>query len=165
MKYKSIGLVMRHLLLALVCCAAGSAVRAQTTNDGTDPSANVSGKSAVTSTLDQARTAPLKEALGQDKPSLSIKPGLLTEVGTGRPVGEGVRVLSVPPKCSPKHNSLDCATDTNQVGQKENVSNRVRNSVIGEVGAARATTEGSGKAKEQATCTPAPGKLTCEPGK
>ncbi len=84
-------------------------------------------------------------------------------VSVGSPVGEGVRVLRAPSGCTPKTNSLDCVQDSSDAGQGANVSGRVRNSVIGEVGAGRATTEGAGGAQRQQACTPKPGELSCTP--
>ncbi len=123
----------------------------------------VTGKTAVSTTLNDAKpalTTPVVRPLARP---LGIRDGLITEVGSGRPVSEGSRILRLPGKCSPKTNSLDCVADAAPTPTGANVSSRVRNSVIGEVGAGRAATEGSGKAKSKATCTPQAGKLTCEP--
>ena len=94
--------------------------------------------------------------------ALGVRDGLITQVGSGRPVAEGSRVLRLPGKCTPKTNSLDCVNEAGQAPTGANVSSRVRNSVIGEVGAGRAATEGAGTVKRKDTCTPQPGKLTCE---
>lgn len=92
--------------------------------------------------------------------NLGPRPAVVT-VG-GRAAGDGTRVLKAPAACTPKTNSLDCVAETGQAGQGANVSSRVRNSVIGEVGAGRATTEGAGAAKREGPCTPQAGKLTCD---
>jgi len=92
-----------------------------------------------------------------------VRDGLVTEVGSGRPVGEGARVLSLPGQCTPKTNQLDCVEQTRNGAGGADVSGRVRKGVIGEVGAGRAATEGAGSVRGSTTCTPAPGKLTCEP--
>jgi hypothetical protein len=92
-----------------------------------------------------------------------VRDGLVTEVGSGRPVGEGARVLSLPGQCTPKTNQLDCVEQTRTGAGGADVSGRVRKGVIGEVGVGRAATEGAGSVQGSSTCTPAPGKLTCEP--
>jgi hypothetical protein len=92
--------------------------------------------------------------------NLGPRPAVVT-VG-GRAAGDGTRVLKAPAACTPKTNSLDCVAETGQAGQGANVSSRVRNSVIGEVGAGRAATEGAGAAKREGPCTPQAGKLTCD---
>lgn len=94
--------------------------------------------------------------------TLAPRPGLVTVVGSGAAAGEGTRALRPPPACTPKTNSLDCVADGAQAGQGANVSSKVRNSVIGEVGAGRATTEGGGGVKREGACTPLPGKLSCD---
>jgi hypothetical protein len=98
-------------------------------------------------------------------PAVPAAPAVTTPavqpVTVGAPVGEGVRVMRAPAACTPKTNSLDCVQDSSEAGQGANVSGRVRNSVIGEVGAGKATTEGAGGAQRQATCTPKPGELSC----
>jgi hypothetical protein len=76
---------------------------------------------------------------------------------------DAVRIMRVPAACTPKTNSLDCVQDSTQPGQGANVEGRVRNSVMGEVGTGKATTEGGGGAKRQQACTPKPGELTCTP--
>jgi hypothetical protein len=86
---------------------------------------------------------------------------VLVEAGTGAAVGEGSRVLKVPGACTPKTNSLDCVADAGPSAQGANVSSRVRNSVIGEVGAGRGATEGGGNLKREGACTPLPGQLSC----
>jgi hypothetical protein len=91
---------------------------------------------------------------------LGPRPAVVT-VG-GRAAGDGTRVLKAPAACTPKTNSLDCVAETGQAGQGANVSSRVRNSVIGEVGAGRAATEGAGAARREGPCTPQAGKLTCD---
>ncbi|TAK78835.1 MAG: hypothetical protein EPO12_11885 [Aquabacterium sp.] len=124
----------------------------------TTPAAN-SARNTSTSTLTDVQSSSVRRLTGTRDP-------VVGDVGTGRAIGDGSRVLRVPGKCDPKTNSLDCVTDSNAAQSGgANVSNRVRNSVIGEVGSGRSATEGSGKTKGQATCTPAPGQLSCEPGK
>ncbi|RZI81216.1 MAG: hypothetical protein EOP38_20055 [Rubrivivax sp.] len=133
-----------------------------TTDESTQPPA-VAAKSAAVNSVGESLGSPAERAL---RPSsidpLASRSGLITQTGTGRPVSEGVRVLRLPGKCSPKTNSLDCVAEAGQAPTGANVSSRVRNSVIGEVGAGRAATEGSGTVKRKDTCTPQPGKLTCE---
>lgn len=92
-----------------------------------------------------------------------VRDGLVTEVGSGRPVGEGARVLNLPSPCTPKTNQLDCVEQTRNGATGADVSGRVRKGVIGEVGAGRAATEGAGQVQGNTSCTPALGKLTCEP--
>lgn len=124
----------------------------------TTPAATAA-RNTSTSTLTEVQSSAVRRLTG-------TRDGVVNDVGTGRAVGDGSRVLRVPGKCDPKTNSLDCVTDSNAAQSGgANVSNRVRNSVIGEVGSGRSATEGSGKTKGQETCTPAPGKLTCEGGK
>jgi hypothetical protein len=82
-------------------------------------------------------------------------------VTVGAPVGEGVRVMRAPAACTPKTNSLDCVQDSSEGAQGANVAGRVRNSIIGEVGAGKATTEGAGGAQRQQACTPKLGELSC----
>lgn len=118
---------------------------------------STAGKNAAVKTLDDARQLPIKQATGQGRPAAGSGDGPIT-----RPTAEGSRVLAAPGKCAPKTNSLDCVAEDGQAPKGANVSDRVRNSVIGEVGAGRAATEGGGKAKEQTTCTPVDGKLTCK---
>ena len=161
--------VLQPMLLAGALALSGSAVWAQyqTGQESPTPESQtmpaVTGKTAVSTTLNDAQpalTTPVVRPLARP---LGIRDGLITEVGSGRPVSEGSRILRLPGKCSPKTNSLDCVADAAPTPTGANVSSRVRNSVIGEVGAGRAATEGSGKAKSKATCTPQAGKLTCEP--
>ncbi|RZL08435.1 MAG: hypothetical protein EOP40_13125 [Rubrivivax sp.] len=90
-----------------------------------------------------------------------VASSVLVEAGTGAAVGEGSRVLKVPGACTPKTNSLDCVADAGPSAQGANVSSRVRNSVIGEVGAGRGATEGGGNLKREGACTPLPGQLSC----
>ena len=123
----------------------------------------VTAKAVVSEALDEAKPDTTTTVIRPQARPLGIRDGLITEVGTGRPMAEGSRILRVPGKCSPKTNSLDCVADAGPSPTGANVSSRVRNSVIGEVGVGRAATEGGGKAKTQATCTPQAGKLTCEP--
>ncbi|MES2089846.1 MAG: hypothetical protein V4532_07705 [Pseudomonadota bacterium] len=164
--------VLQPMLLVGALALSGSAVWAQSQSptigqESPPPESQtmpaVTGKTAVSTTLDDAKpalTTPVVRPLARP---LGIRDGLITEVGSGRPVSEGSRILRLPGKCSPKTNSLDCVADAAPTPTGANVSSRVRNSVIGEVGAGRAATEGSGKAKSKATCTPQAGKLTCEP--
>ncbi|HIV70917.1 MAG TPA: hypothetical protein H9903_08315 [Candidatus Aquabacterium excrementipullorum] len=125
----------------------------------TSPAA-VSTKAAVASTLSSGSATTLQSSSGSS--SLAPRPAVVTVLGSGQSAGQGTRVLKAPSACTPKTNSLDCVTETGQAGQGANVSSRVRNSVIGEVGAGRATTEGAGAAKREGPCTPQPGKLTCD---
>jgi hypothetical protein len=121
----------------------------------------VAAKSAAVKAVEESQGTLANRAV-RDSDPLSMRGGLVTQVGTGRPVGEGSRVLRLPGKCSPKTNSLDCVAEAGQAPHGANVSSRVRNSVIGEVGAGRSATEGSGTVKRKEACTPQAGKLTCE---
>lgn len=132
-----------------------------TTPPGAPMPAGVAAKNAAVKSVDESLGAPVTRALPERDP-LSVRGGLVTHVGSGRPVSEGSRVLRLPGKCSPKTNSLDCVAEAGQAPTGANVSSRVRNSVIGEVGAGRAATEGSGTVKRKEACTPQAGKLTCE---
>ncbi|MBC7699233.1 hypothetical protein [Aquabacterium sp.] len=121
----------------------------------------VAAKNSAVKTIDQTEGTPVTRSLKQGD-ALSIRGGLMTQVGSGQPVTEGSRVLRLPGKCTPKTNSLDCVAEAGQAPTGANVSSRVRNGVIGEVGAGRAATEGGGTVKRKDTCTPAPGKLSCD---
>lgn len=162
--------LLQPMVLVGALALSGTAAWAQTFPEGqqgptpesqTMPA--VTGKTAVSTTLNDAKPALTTTVVRPLARPLGIRDGLITEVGSGRPVSEGSRILRLPGKCSPKTNSLDCVADAAPTPTGANVSSRVRNSVIGEVGAGRAATEGSGKAKSEATCTPQAGKLTCEP--
>jgi hypothetical protein len=118
-------------------------------------------RNTAAKTADQTQGTSATRALKQGDP-LSIRGGLVTQVGSGQPVAEGSRVLRLPGKCTPKTGSLDCVAEAGQASTGANVSSKVRNSVIGEVGAGRAATEGGGTVKHKEACTPAPGKLTCD---
>ncbi|CAH0355602.1 hypothetical protein [Aquabacterium sp. CECT 9606] len=158
--------------VALCCAGVSSSVWAQAsspTEGGQQPTTQsealmppgVAAKNSAVKTLDQTQGTPATRSLKQGD-ALSIRGGLITHVGSGQPVSEGSRVLRLPGKCTPKTNSLDCVAEAGQAPTGANVSSRVRNSVIGEVGAGRAATEGSGTVKRKEACTPAPGKLTCD---
>ena len=162
--------------LVLLCAGLSSAVWAQasspseggsqlpvvTTKPDPAPLApGVATRNSAVKTIDQTQGTAATRAL-KSGDALSIRGGAITQVGSGQPVSEGSRVLRLPGKCSPKTNSLDCVAEAGQAPTGANVSSRVRNSVIGEVGAGRAATEGSGTVKRQDACTPAPGKLTCD---
>lgn len=135
-------------------------VAAVPTTPTATPQSNAATQATVKALTDSKATA-IKRAVGP-KALPGVRDGLVTEAGSGRAVGEGSRVLAIPGKCTPKTNSLDCTPDSAQTSGGANVSGRVRNSVIGEVGAGKSATEGDGKAKGTQTCTPAPGKLTCD---
>lgn len=133
-----------------------------TTTTGAPMPAGVAAKNAAVKSVDESQGGtPAIRALPERDP-LSVRGGLVTQVGSGRPVSEGSRVLRLPGKCSPKTNSLDCVAEAGQAPTGANVSSRVRNSVIGEVGAGRAATEGSGNVKRKEACNPQAGKLTCD---
>ena len=169
------GLLRQFALVAPALLLAANACHAQTASapNGpplpilvTKPTPTVTPQSTAATqgavkALDDSRSAAIKQSV---KPAAipGVRDGLITEAGSGRAVGEGSRVLAIPGKCTPKTNSLDCTPDSAQTSGGANVSGRVRNSVIGEVGAGKAATEGGGKAKGEKTCTPAPGKLTCD---
>lgn len=118
--------------------------------------------------MDQVAPAPVRPAMqaplplpaGTPTPPGAASP-MVQPVTVGAPVGDGVRVMRAPAACTPKTNSLDCVQDSSEAGQGANVSGRVRNSVIGEVGMGKATTEGAGGAQRQQACTPKPGELSC----
>jgi hypothetical protein len=159
--------------LAVYCAGLSLTVSAQTASsptEGQTPSVmkseaamppGVAAKNSAVKAIDQTQGTPATRSLKQGD-ALSIRGGLITHVGSGQPVSEGSRVLRLPGKCTPKTNSLDCVAEAGQAPTGANVSSRVRNSVIGEVGAGRAATEGGGTVKRKDTCTPAPGKLTCD---
>jgi len=158
---------LRTLITAALLALAGAAAQAQTA--GPPASGAQGGDTGVTipvitkqSTGAQQGSATATGSALQPRPLPGVRGGLITEVGSGRAIGEGSRVLTVPGKCTPKAHSLDCASETAQDSGGADVSGRVRKGVIGEVGAGKATTEGAGKAQGSKTCTPAPGKLTCE---
>jgi hypothetical protein len=125
------------------------------------PAPGVAAKNTAVKVIEESQGSPVNRAIPNNV-STGVRAGLITQVGTGRPVSEGSRVLRSPGKCSPKTGSLDCVAEAGQASNGANVSSRVRNSVIGEVGAGRAATEGSGTVKRKDACTPQPGKLTCE---
>jgi len=120
--------------------------------------AGVAARNSAAKAADQSQGTPATRAVKQGDP-LSIRGGLITQVGSGQPVAEGSRVLRLPGKCTPKTGSLDCVAEAGQASTGANVSGKVRNSVIGEVGAGRAATEGSGTVKRKGACQPAPGQL------
>lgn len=121
-----------------------------------------SGRASSVRALEEGRSLSIKEASGLTKKPPGQGGSVLTEAATGAAVDEGSRVLKVPAACTPKTNSLDCVADAGQAAQGANVSSRVRNSVIGEVGAGRGATEGSGGAKREGPCTPVAGQLNCQ---
>ncbi|MGH6647903.1 hypothetical protein [Aquabacterium sp.] len=168
----------RRLLQAVMltgCGALSTAVWAQASSPNTEGGPNssitmrsdaptapgVAARNSAAKTVDQTQGTAAARAVRQGDP-LSIRGGLVTQVGSGQPVAEGSRVLRLPGKCTPKTGSLDCVAEGGQAPTGANVSSKVRNSVIGEVGAGRAATEGSGTVKRKEACTPAPGKLTCD---
>lgn len=123
------------------------------------PPAAQAGIDSSVRVLDDSRALTKEAAVpGRRAP---VGSAVLIEAGTGAAVGEGSRVLKVPGACTPKTNSLDCVADAGPSAQGANVSSRVRNSVIGEVGAGRGATEGGGNLKREGPCTPLPGQLSC----
>lgn len=161
----------RLVQISLAVCCAGLSSMAWAQETASAPASGqssfgmmppgVAAKNSAVKTIEQTQGTPATRALKQGD-ALNIRGGLITQVGSGQPVSEGSRVLRLPGKCTPKTNSLDCVAEAGQAPTGANVSSRVRNSVIGEVGAGRAATEGSGTVKRKDACTPAPGKLTCE---
>ncbi|WP_374590468.1 hypothetical protein [Aquabacterium sp.] len=158
---------LRPLITAALLALSGAAAQAQTA--GPPASGAQGGNTTVTIPVITKQTTGARQGAAtaagsalQPRPLPGVRGGLITEVGSGRAIGEGSRVLTVPGKCTPKAHSLDCASETAQDSGGADVSGRVRKGVIGEVGAGKATTEGAGKAQGSKTCTPAPGKLTCE---
>lgn len=123
-----------------------------------DSPAAVSARAAAAATLSNTGQTGAGAPAG---PVLGPLPAVVTVLGSGTS-GGGTRALKAPAACTPKTNSLDCVSESGQSGQGANVSSRVRNSVIGEVGAGRSTTQGAGAAKREGPCTPQAGKLTCE---
>jgi hypothetical protein len=79
-------------------------------------------------------------------------------VGSGRPATEGTESIKPPESCSPQPNSLACEE---KQAKAEDVSIRLRQSVISEVGAGRGATEGKGAVKSPETCEANPGALGC----
>ncbi|RZL03407.1 MAG: hypothetical protein EOP36_04730 [Rubrivivax sp.] len=167
---------LRQAVLAAGCAVLASTSWAQTASSpneggtGTSPSAmktysvtppGVAARNSAAKAAEQSPGTAATRSVKQGDP-LSIRGGLITQVGSGQPVGEGSRVLKLPGKCTPKTGSLDCVAEAGQASTGANVSGKVRNSVIGEVGAGKAATEGSGTVKRNEACTPAPGKLTCD---
>lgn len=125
------------------------------------PAGAAAARNSAARAAGQSQGAGAGRAVKQGDP-LSIRGGLITQVGSGQPVAEGSRMLKLPGKCTPKTGSLDCVAEAGQASTGANVSNKVRNNVIGEVGAGKAATEGSGSVKRKEACVPLPGKLTCE---
>ena len=163
---------------ALVAAAALSLVSmtalAQTSGGDSqlrpDTPAEAAGKNTAVKALDDTRATTLKPLTGGKKaPPLLAPPPAPVTIGGGSaapaaaatPGATPPRALALPGKCTPKAGSLDCVTDSAGSKSGEDVSGRVRTSVIGEVGAGRGATEG-GKAKGQETCTPKAGELSCE---
>ena len=172
-------LFITSLLLGLSGLVMAPCVQAQTTNPNNPnnpngepvvttptPTLSAPGAAAVNAATGLAQQ-PLATAVSRAAatPNLSVapRPPAVVQAGTGAAVSAGVRVLKAPGACTPKTNSLDCVQDSSQSGQGANVSGRVRNSVIGEVGTGQAITEGAGGAQRQKGCTPKPGELTCAP--
>jgi hypothetical protein len=167
-------LFITSLLLGLSGLVMAPCVQAQTTNPNNPngvppkgtPELTAPGAAAVNAATGLAQQ-PLATAVSRAAatPNLSVapRPPAVVQAGTGAAVSAGVRVLKAPGACTPKTNSLDCVQDSSQAGQGANVSGRVRNSVIGEVGTGQAITEGAGGAQRQQACTPKPGQLTCAP--
>lgn len=167
-------LFITSLLLGLSGLFMAPCAQAQTTNPNNPngdvptapPTLSAPGAAAVNAATGLA-VQPLATAVSRAAatPNLSVapRPPTVVQAGTGAAVSAGVRVLKAPGACTPKTNSLDCVQDSSQSGQGANVSGRVRNSVIGEVGTGQAITEGAGGAQRQQACTPKPGELTCSP--
>ena len=170
----------RLLAVSLACVAAPMAAHAQASIPSTGPievppsddrpvaapapgaqytPAAESARAAAASSLSQPANVVTPS---RGRTTLGPRPSVVTVSGSGKAAGDGTRVLKAPTACTPKTNSLDCVSEAGQAGQGANVSSRVRNSVIGEVGAGRAATEGAGAAKREGPCTPQAGKLTCE---
>ena len=167
--------LLAQLLAVSLACVAPMAVQAQASGPSTGPieyppnddrppapgaqysPAAESARAAAASSLGSPTNAALPSRAAT---TLGPRPGVVTVSG-GQAAGSGVRALKAPAACTPKTNSLDCVADTGQAGQGANVSSRVRNSVIGEVGSGRAATEGAGGAKREGPCVPQAGKLSC----
>lgn len=168
---------LARLLAVSLICAVPMAVQAQASSPTNPPidqpiddrppapgaqytPAAESTRAATSSSLSSPTTAVVPS---RGTTTLGPRPAVVTVSGSGKAAGDGsVRALKAPAACTPKTNSLDCVAETGQAGQGANVSSRVRNSVIGEVGAGRATTEGAGAARREGPCTPQAGKLTCD---
>jgi hypothetical protein len=154
-----------HTAFACAMLALAASARGQASAPSTNYPSNSDYPVPIVNKQTTGATQGAATAAGtalQPRPLPGVRGGLITEVGSGRAVGEGSRVLTVPGKCTPKAHSLDCVSETAQSSGGADVSGRVRKGVIGEVGAGKATTEGAGKAQGSKTCTPAPGKLTCD---
>lgn len=162
---------LARLVPALLLLGAAPLVQAQASSPNADvpivpftPVVTPQSTAATqgsTQSLGTAQGSAIQQAISP-KPLSGVRDGLVTQVGSGQPVGEGSRVLTVPGKCTPQPNSLDCVDDSARTPGGANVSGRVRHSVIGEVGAGQSATQGGGKAQGAQTCVPAPGKLSCQ---
>ncbi|RRS04258.1 hypothetical protein EIP75_10175 [Aquabacterium soli] len=168
--------VLARCLALSLACVAPMAVNAQASGPTTGPidippseekpaapgaqytPAAEAARAAAASSLSSPANAV---DTSRGRATLGPRPGLVTVVGADRKAGDSTRALKAPTACTPKTNSLDCVSEAGQAGQGANVSSRVRNSVIGEVGAGRAATEGAGGAKREGPCVPQAGKLTC----
>lgn len=150
--------------VALLMMAAG-ATQAQPTGALVIPP-NAPQAAVIQSLASQLQGANSARALVQ---GLSLKSlpagvdGLVAGVAGGGVGGDAVRVLNPPGQCVPRANRLDCAAPAATDVGGADVSSRLRRGVIGEVGAGRAATEGTGAPASGPACTPLPGKLTCEP--
>lgn len=170
-------LVLASLLAVSMACVVPMAVHAQASGPTTGPIETPPSEdkpaapgAQYTPAAEAARAAAASSLSSpanvvdnlRGRATLGPRPGVVTVVGSGRTAGDGTRALKAPTACTPKTNSLDCVSEAGQAGQGANVSSRVRNSVIGEVGAGRAATEGAGGAKREGPCIPQAGKLTCD---
>lgn len=169
----------RVALVGLGVALASVSASAQTTNRIAPPEPAAAAINAATAQAREPQRTAIEAALLPFTPAtvvvtpavpaatatLTPRPVVPVVVvpGTGTATADAVRVMRVPAACTPKTNSLDCVQDSTQPGQGANVEGRVRNSVMGEVGTGKATTEGGSGPKREQACTPKPGELTCTP--
>ncbi|WP_394471039.1 hypothetical protein [Roseateles sp. DC23W] len=148
---------------ALLMTLAGAAA-AQATGAVIVPP-NAAQAAVIQSIASQLQGASSARALLQGLKANSLPAGVegvVAGVAGGSAGGDALRVLNPPSQCVPRSNRLDCAAQGATDAGGADVSSRLRHSVIGEVGAGRSATEGAGAPKSGPTCTPLPGKLTCE---
>jgi hypothetical protein len=162
-------------LVGLTVALGSASVSAQTNNRLSPPGPAAAAINAATAqSREPQRTAieaallpftPVTVVVTPAAPATTLTPRPLTPVVVIPDTGtaEAGRVMRVPAACTPKTNSLDCVQDSTQPGQGANVEGRVRNSVMGEVGTGKATTEGGSGPKREPACTPKPGELNCTP--
>lgn len=155
----------RHAGIVAVLVTGAEAARAQSAGAPAIPP-NAAQAAVIQSIVSQLQSANSARALVQGLGLTSLPSGvegLVVGAAGGGVAGDAVRVLTPPSQCVPRPNRLDCAAQGATDAAGVDVSSRLRRSVIGEVGAGRAATEGAGAPTSAPVCTPIPGKLTCEP--